>query len=600
MAKKSFFANLKQFFGIASKAPKNQQQTSGTSNKVPYPGEVDPKSGKLRPVSFSDELARLYEFWLNDTYDTSQTVKDRQDRYESLQYAYYNSPIISATVDLYADEATQIDSQSKIIGVEAKNRQIERFITEFFDKIGVTQKALHDIAWNVVLFGDGVWVLPSSPEHGIEEIVPVDPMSLKDRFEFNAVEAAKKLGQSKFGKFINRNTNLKMIQKMMDESTDDFSKHFKNYLFGFQVESQMLPPWNVAHFRAFSTQSEFHPFGRPILINSLAPFRQLQTVKNLMALGRANSFDITKYSVSTDDNATPEDKWESVNEARQQMGNLSNNPSGKEQFTINSEIWVPQDLLDVERLESRFDPDKVGDVEMLRDDLIMGTRIPKGYLIVDRSSFGTSGQALLAQHKPFARAVYQVQSAILEQLAQIVRLQMVMTGKFDPDEAEFELTMPFPETEESQDRVRVKNDLLRLSKDIIDNLGDALGLGRDEALPPEVVKSIFSQFSFIDGENIDDWVDQVISAQEEEGEEDEDSGGGLFNRRIISGERRRRITERLDNNPNVIRECYFDAKRRHNYREGVIKHRHYISSNVVSQPDRIVLNVLSSPNVIRD
>lgn len=595
--KKSFFNKLKTFFGITSKSPTKSQGIQ-TAEKVPYPAEEDPKSGKYRAVKFSDELQKLYEFWLNDTYDSAQTIKDRQERYESLQYAYYNSPIISATVDLYADEATQIDSQSKVIGVEAKNRQIEKFITEFFDRIGVTQKLLHDIAWNIVLFGDGVWILPSTPEKGIEEIIPVDPMSLKDRFEFNAVEASKKLNKSKFGSFVNKNTNLSMIRKMMDDNTADFSKQFKNYLFGYKIENQMLPPWNVAHFRAFTTQSEFYPFGRPILINSLAPFRQLQTVKNLMALGRANSFDITHYGVKTDENATPEDKWDSVNEARQQMSNLSNNPSGKEQFTINSEIWTPQDMLEVDRLESNFDPDKVGDVEMLRDDLIMGTRIPKGYLIVDKSSFGTSGQALLAQHKPFARAVYSVQSAILEQLAQIVRVQMVMTGKFDPDEAEFELTMPFPETEESQDRVSVKNDLLRLTKDIIDNLGDALGLGRDEALPPEVVKSIFSQFSFMDGEDIDDWIDQVTASREEEGEETEE--GDLFNRRVISGERKRRIQERLNDNPDIVQECYFDSKRRHNYKEGVLKYRHYINSNVVSHPDRVILNAISSTGRIQE
>ena len=51
-----------------------------------------------------------------------------------------------------------------------------------------------------------------------------------------------------------------------------------------------LPPWNVPHFRRFSTKSEFYPFGRPLFINCIAPFRQLQASKNLMALARAAKF----------------------------------------------------------------------------------------------------------------------------------------------------------------------------------------------------------------------------------------------------------------------------------------------------------------------
>ena len=61
---------------------------------------------------------------------------------------------------------------------------------------------------------------------------------------------------------------------------------------------------------------------------------------------------------------------------------------------------------------------------------------------------------------------------------------------------EFELALPFPVIEESQDRVRMKNDTLRLANDIITNLQNALGLDRGESIPSEVVKDIFGKISF--------------------------------------------------------------------------------------------------------
>lgn len=590
---KQFFNALKQFFNISSKVVK------GHTDSVPFPGAGEDakksKNGKLPPAKFPDELQTLYEFWLKDTYDTSKTMENRIDRYNSLQYAYYNSPIVSATIDLYADEATQIDSQSKIVEVDAKDKKVQKWIQEFFDEAGITQKLLRDVAWNISLYGDAFWTVSSSVSKGIVEVIPIDPFSVQERLEFNAIEMKKRLSKNKggFKNFISKNNTLQVLQKMMDETTEDISQYFKSYLFGFQVEKQMLPPWNVLHFRAFTTQSEFYPFGRPVLINSLAPFRQLQASKNLMALGRANSFTLKHFEVQTDENATWEDKWEAVNEARQQYINLGNDPSGKEQFTVNSEIWTPQDLLRVDTIESRFEADKISDVEMLRDDLIMGTRIPKGYLIVDRASFGTSGQALLAQHKPFARAVYSIQSAILDQLNHLVKLQMVMTGQFDPEDTEFQLKMAFPQTEESRDRVSIKNDLLRLTKDVIDNLGGALGLDRGEALPPDVVKQIFSQLSFLDGEDIDSWVDATVEMQNPEEEEKENNDGtDLFNRKFIRGDRLQKIQERLGDNPSILQDCIYSACKRRDMSEGVLNQKHFYFSYESDKINKQTLEVM--------
>ena len=60
--------------------------------------------------------------------------------------------------------------------------------------------------------------------------------------------------------------------------------------------------------------------------------------------------------------------------------------------------------------------DEIHDVELLRDDLIMGTGIPKGYLLPDQGKlWGVSGQVFVATvQNHLGRKVFTIQSAILE------------------------------------------------------------------------------------------------------------------------------------------------------------------------------------------
>lgn len=586
MAKnKTFLRRIRSFFNIGTK------KVQGVT--IPYPAETDSQTGKARPVRFSDELLELYKYWLSDTEETYSSVKNRIERNTALQYAYYNSPIISATIDLYADEAINAESQSDLIKISGR-KKVQDYIVAFLDRVGVTQDISRDTFHGIALYGDHFWVTPFNEKEGYTEVVPIDVFSVKDRLEFNAIEVAenKNKNNSVFNNLVN-NSKMDSLQALIDANKDEWGEWFHNYLFGFSISNDIqLPPWSMLHFRNFSTMSEFYPFGRPILINSLAPFRQLQSSKNLMALARASSFVLKHFEVKVNDNATPLEKWEAVNAAREQYYNMANKPSGKEQFTINSEIWTPENELSVNSIDTRIDLDKIGDVELLRDDLIMGTRIPKGYLIVDRSSFGTSGQSLLKQHKPFARAVYTLQTSFLSQLTQLVRMQFALTGDFDIDE-EFELSMAFPQVEESSDRIRAKNDTLRLSKDIIDNIGSAMGLDRDEALPPDVVRDILGKFSFIDQSDLDDWVDQIVKAREEQEEEGDTGGkssGFQFNarNRVI----RKKVEERLHSS--LIEECILDSKKRLGMKEGVMEGRHFMTSSNMGFQERAIVQSLKN------
>lgn len=583
---------LKKIFRISD------VKLDNTDSKTLFPGKKN-DDGKIKPINASDELTELYNFWLKDAFEDSDSLQNRQERYSALSYAYYNNSIFSKAVNLYADEAIQSDSEDQIISVSAKNRKVEKYVKEFITKLDLNNVTkLQDVAFNLTLYGDSFWVISVDYDRKtIDDVVPVNVSEVKHRIEFNAADVNNRLSQvKKYNSYIQKDSRLQTLYKMMSNAAEkkDYSSFFKSFLFGFSMgEKITLPPWNVMHFRIFTTINEFAPYGRSVMINSLAPFRQLQAGKNLMALARAYSFPIKKYEVQVNENMDQSDIWESVNEAREEFHNIvSSQQAGKEQFSAGSEIWVPSGLIDVDSIESRMNLDDIADIEMLRDDLIMGTDIPKGYLIVDRGSFGTSGQALLKQHKPFARAIYKIQSSILAELTQLVRLQFAISGDYDYDEP-FELTLPFPETEESSDRIRIKNDLLRLAKDTIDNIKDVVGLDRDQAMPPEVIKDIFSQISFISDDDVKTWIDQAVKSKDAGGEDGAEDEFGMFgSSHIIPKDK---LKEKLGNrlNSNIIRECYFEAKR-----NGLLEHsgngKHFFSSFKINSYEEKLLKVISS------
>jgi len=568
--RKGFFGKLRNYFSIMVKKP----QFSTTAITVP----AAVINGKAKVVKLPSDLELLWKWWLTEASDDAETLKNRTDRYDDLSYMYYNNTVMSMATELYADETVQADSQSQVLQITAKKTKVKKYIEDFFDKIGITQPMLKATAFDLALYADHFWVNTSNQKEGITEIIPLDVYTVKDRIEFNALEATKRMDKKQrlYTQLINKHDKLQKLAKVLNDTKTDYASYFRKYLFGFQMEKDIfLPPWNISHFRRFSSQSEFYPFGRPLFINCISPFRQLQTSKNLVAMARVAKFPKEHFEVEVSDRMTEVEKWNATNQAREEYDNLGTNQTGKEEFGVGGKIWTPKGLLDYKLIENRMKVEDINDLEMLRDDMILGTRVPKGYLIVDRASFGTSGQALLQQFKPFGRAVFSLQSCILNELINLVKLQFVMTDDYEVDEP-FEISMNFPVIEESSDRLRVKSDTLRLANDIITNLQNALGLGRGEAIPPEVVKDVFSKISFIDVEDIEDWIDAIKPEEDVEIKES------------IKKKIKNRLTEEL------IKEIEFKTKKDNRMFEGVSSGRHFCNSFKVDKMQKTILDLFKN------
>lgn len=556
----SLTKRLQRFFGYETKADLD------SANKTAVK-PVDRKSG--RPVDLPSSTKKIWDWYVKETNDRLETLKNREDRYKDIDFMIYNEPLASFSVDLYADEIAQADDQFNLITVKAKDPKVETKIRQLFDQWEVDQEYIREVGYNLVAYGDSFEVNEIDEKKGIISSTPVSVYDVTDRLEFKLSETKKAYENNQRYSYLKLSSIDKFLKELeKEEKTFDFSKSYLSYLFGFVIGSDsFVYPWQVSHYRLETRRSEFFPFGRSLLINLIGPYRQLKTSMNLMALTRALKFPKEVYEVQTSDEMTATDKWAAVEEAKNELQNLGKLNRAKDEFSIGDELWIPEGLLKHDTITNDLSIEDIADIELLRENFIMGTKIPKGYLIADRSGgWGTSGQSLLQQSKPFGRAVYSVQSAILKELAHKIRMHFLMTGEFEKEFTEFQLSLNFPVIEEAADRQRMKQDSLRMANDVIDNIKTALGL-RDAAVPPEVVKDIFSKFSFLDPEILNDLVDTLAKQIEKPDDQSTENESGRFFESY----------KRLDES--VLSTAYFESLRKFDIKECHINGRHYLTSS---------------------
>lgn len=542
---------------------------------------------------FPPKIRELWDWYLNETADTSQTMSDRNNRYKDIDYMIYNDSIISMALNLYADEISQPDDSMEIIKVNAPDSAVAKEIRKLLDKWEINQKYIREVSYNLCAYGDSFDIVDIDPQEGVKSLTPIDVYDVTDRLEFKASEIKKRRDYTRWYNICRDETVRQYISDFNDEIKDSPSVAFDSYLFGFIIcEEYYLAPWQVLHYRLESRRSEFFPWGRPLFINLIGPWRQLKTSMNLLALARTMKFPKDIFGVETSEEMTTMEKWDAVNTARQEYSNQGRYNKAKEEFALADEIWIPKDLIDFQTHQTDISLDDIADVELLRDNIMMGTAIPKGYLITDEGGWGTSNQSLLQQSKPFGRAVYRIQSEELERISSLIRLHFLITGQFDKEFTEFELSMNFPVVEEASDRLQLKSDTMDLANAIINNLKDAMGYTA-ETVPVSLIKKVFAKYSFLSPEELDKYISELEKEQKKANAQGDTydpsdlmgNGGFQGDKEVDFGESLRKFESRLSED--VVKTAYFESLENLGISESTIKGRHIkvSRSNVIPKQE---------------
>lgn len=479
----------------------------------------------------SEKLEELFNIWLTDNTARFEDLQERMSRVNQLDYMVLNDPYVGRTVDMYADESTQLDQQDTIIGIETPDARMTKDMYKLINQWGITQNRIRETIRQLGIYGDAFWA-NTITENGVERIVPLQQAQVTDRIEFNPIKALelKKRREGFFGGFASNNYLIdQMLQQMEDASS--FSDLFDTKLFGFSIDNDLtVPAWSVSHFRVGAEGSQFYPWGTSPIIGALAPYKQTQSSIALQALAREMNFPITTFEVKTDENMDEASQFALVNRVREEYDNIgvSQKVGNSEVYTVNTKIWIPKDLITVNvQKANETNTDSVDDIKLYQDRTAVALGIPKAFYGEEGyKSLSHSGKALLQQYKPFARKCFYLQSAFLEGLADLFRIHFSITGAYD-FRIPFTLSMKYPAIEEDEDYNNAKKNSLDMADSVINLVKGAIGAGDDEPLPADILRDILGKYTFLDPADIMKWTRDAKYYVNLENEEGEGGGGGF-------------------------------------------------------------------------
>ena len=482
----------------------------------------------------ASNLEKYFDSYLNDNMISYADIRERQARLNMLSDMYYNEVYIARVVELVADEATQLDAQNRILAVESPNLAFTQRCYELFSLWGITAQRIHKVCMDLELYGEAFWANKITPNAGVVKIIPVSVNNVMERLEFSPEKMAKYLAERDgFMKASqNRSAKVKALIDLIKANqavniSENFADVFDTKLLGFELhDGLVVPPWALTHFRYDADSTEFFPYGRPPLLHCLTPYKQMWSTMTLQGLARMMSFPLTLYKVHVPEGTSPGRAYDIVNEVREEFDNLGVSPAsvGSEVYTVNTKIWLPDGLLEIDTKENKIDIGSVEDLELYMKRMASASGVPKGYLDPTEESWGTSGIALMEQYKPFARHVSEIQQNFLTELGALIRLHFAITGEFDYN-TPFILSMRFPAKEMSEEQRNGRTASMELTTSIMELLKTSLGLGDDEGLPVEVIKDILTKYTFLDPTDIQKWMSSTLANVAINGNNEDKEGG---------------------------------------------------------------------------
>jgi predicted transport protein len=394
---------------------------------------------------------------------------------------------------------------------------------------------------------------------------------------------------------------LKQITDIVSKkNVEDISMFYKSYLFGYTLKLwaeeengnsqdvknvKGVPPWCIGHCRLFTTDKDFAPFGKPMMMSAIPTYKSYKTTQLLVDMLRSQCFPREHYSIKCDENSDPFTRNMRISEAKNFLEGITPQSQNQDGLSVGAKIYSCEGLVDYELLDPSIDLDSLGDLEEKKYSMCMATGIPMTYLCPEEGDGlgGDNADKLYYLNKIFQRRVDALRRAFLETLDETYRMHLLLTNEFDGDKTEFELYIENPTEDYTSDKVSQISDIFGLAKDVVDTISTCAGLERGDKISPNIVKSVLTQYLPVEKDTINKWIDEIYgSAEEEENQNnDEDEGkpkDNMFGKKPNLFESRMKEKQIMEKCGEKINEEYFKFKQEHNMVNGRIGKKLYYNN----------------------
>lgn len=348
--------------------------------------------------------------------------------------------IISAALDIYADEATRKNEYDDILTIHSPNDDIKRVLHNLFYDILNVEFNLWPWIRNLCKYGDMYLYLDIKEEIGV---INVTPLSTYDVIREDGVNAENPY-----------ETRFSLMGSGRDEYIDSFQ---------------------VAHFRLLS-DSNFLPYGKSILEGARKSWKQLTLLEDSMLISRimrAPERRIIKVDVGDIDPKEVDNFIEQLSNSMKKQPYIDPQ-TGDYDLRFNLMNMLEDYIIPVRGGNSGSEISTlegiqftgIEDIDYIKNRMLAGLKIPKAFLTFDEN---LGGKALLAaEDVRFARSIERVQRIVVSELTKIAVIHLFAQGYKNEDLVNFEISLTTPSIVYEQEQLELWKSKMDLAASVLE------------------------------------------------------------------------------------------------------------------------------------
>lgn len=364
-----------------------------------------------------------------------------------------NDSIVSATLDIYADESTIKNEMGDIIDIRCENEKVKSVLENLFYDIMNIEFNLWPWVRSLCKYGDFFLNLEISEKFGITNIRPMSVYEVR-REEGSDPE------NPDYVKFVIEG-GYSVLGQGMGGQTKAARAEFENF--------------QVAHFRLMS-DTNYLPYGKSMLEGGRRAWKQLTLLEDAMLIHRVMRAPEKRVFNIDIGNIPPNevDAWmqKMINQIKKvpfidpSTGdyNLKYN-----MMNLTEDFFFPvrggDSGTSIDTL-SGLDYTAIDDIEYLRNKMMAAFKVPKAFVGYEEQV--GSKATLAAEDVRFARTIERLQRIVVSELTKIAIIHLYVQGFEDADLVDFELSLTNPSIIYEQEKIELWNAKIGLARDIID------------------------------------------------------------------------------------------------------------------------------------
>lgn len=425
----------------------------GKSTELVYPkGLLD-----IFAIAYNDVWSQFYQ-------NEMQVPIDRYQLYR--EYDIYDSDdIIVQVLNLFCEEACQTDiATGKLVWCEAENKDIADLNNKLLFDIQIDKNA-YAIVRELAKYGDSFSGLIQ------EERDDGTPGAIVD------LVAAPVYSVSRVEDNLRRLVGWSLLPIEQMSSSNLWSK-----LGSVRQEQATDPPWSFVHFR-LTGFNRIIPYGSSLLLPARRLYRRLRLCEDNLVLYRLKRApDRFVFKLKNLAGLSPSEISNVMRKIRQELRKkmdiertTSYVKSEVEPITIDEDLLINTDVMDIDRLQGSQQINSVLDIDYLRKRFVGCIGIPPDYLGFSESPGSFAADIPLSfQDVNFARKIKRLQAAFMEGIADILKINLCWHG-IDPfsEQAKFELKMNFVSATDEKQRLEVEK-VRADTLDVLQKIGSKL------------------------------------------------------------------------------------------------------------------------------